>query len=93
MPPTVFMGHRADEGPWTSRDRELSKALHLHEASLCDGCHQPLDESLDPDREGWYIVDVHTCAGCRARDIELRGEAEPGTLVSVRADPGYVKRS
>ena len=88
------MGHREDAGPWTSRDRELAKALHLHESSLCSGCHQPLDESLDPDREGWYDVHVATCAGCRAREMELkRNDLEPGALLTVVADPDYVKRS
>ena len=90
----MFLGLRADEGPWDERDRELAQALLLHEASLCDGCSQPLSETLDPDREGWYLVELHSCAACRARDIELKdAKPEPGMRVTVRADPDYEKRS
>lgn len=92
MPPTVFLGHRGDEGPWTARDRELAEALAIYEASLCPGCSQPLSETLDPDREGWYEVHVETCAACRAKALD-KTEDEPGALVTVLPDPSYVKRS
>lgn len=92
VPPTVFLGHRADEGPWTNRDRELAEALVIYEAGLCPGCAQPLSESLDPDREGWYEVHIQTCAACRAKAAAKSGE-EPGELVSVMLDPNYVKRT
>lgn len=90
----MFLGHTDPTGPWSARDRELAKALLLHEMSLCDGCNHPLAETLDPDREGWYSVETVTCAACRARDIETQKmKPEPGERIRIVADPGYEKRS
>lgn len=64
------------------------------EDTTCDGCQQPLTESLDPDREGWYMVEPVICAGCRARETYRgKGDAEPGERLRVSLDPNYVKRS
>lgn len=93
MPPTVFLGQRGDEGPWAARDRELAKALDLYEASVCKGCGHSVHETYDPDREGWYQVEVETCAACRAKEMHGKDEKpEPGQKMFVVLDPTYKKR-
>lgn len=90
----MFLGQRGDEGPWAARDRELAKALDLYEGSLCKDCSHSVHETYDPDREGWYTVEVETCAACRAKDLHDRDhKAEPGEKRYVVLDPAYGQRS
>ncbi|EFQ82700.1 hypothetical protein HMPREF0063_11909 [Aeromicrobium marinum DSM 15272] len=92
--PTVFLGHAEAAGPWSERDRELSKSLLLYERSLCDGCGNDAAQAQDPDREGWYLVQPVVCAGCRAKELEAKqSPPEPGVRFRVVPDPAYVKRS
>lgn len=92
--PTVFLGYNEPGGPWSARDRELARALFLYEGSLCSGCGLDANTAQDPDREGWVIVDVSTCAGCKARDVEAKSSgSEPGVKYRLSFDPDYVKRS
>lgn len=81
------------EGPWSPRDRELAKALVLHEAMTCDGCGMPAHEAQDPDREGWYNAEPVICAGCLAIAKAARDNDEPGVRYRVSLDPNYVRRS
>ena len=94
MRPTVFLGLTDDESKaWTARDRELAKALLLYEDTECSGCGQPVEESLDPDREGWYVVEPVICAGCQAlAKAAERERPEPGLRLRVKPDPRYVPR-
>lgn len=87
----MFLGHDRDEGQaWSARDRELAKALLLHEADQCSGCGHPLSETLDPEREGWYDVHEDICAGCLALEKHAeREEREPGARVTVTLAPDY----
>lgn len=59
--------------------------------TTCDGCGQPIEESHDPDREGWYQVHELTCAGCRAKETHQREnkDPEPGVKLQVSLDPDY----
>lgn len=91
----MFLGHADEDGSgWSSRDRELAKALMLEERLHCPDCGQLTEESHDPDREGWYITEPIICAGCQALAKASRDASdEPGLRFAVRPDPGYVKRS
>lgn len=77
---------------WTHRNRVLAEALTLYELSTCDGCGQPVSESYDPDREGWYDVVEVVCAGCKAKESHARdnhAQPEPGLRLRVEANPDY----
>ena len=91
MRPTVFLGHKAEDGgAWTARDRELAKALALVESETCR-CGHRLSETLDPMREGWYDVHEDICAACLAleKHTAKKGDREPGSILSVRLDPAF----
>jgi hypothetical protein len=79
MPPTVLLSpstRRAAAGgwAWTEKDTLLAAALIRHEDSLCPGCGQPTEESMDPaadpdKRDGQWRYEVgppHRCHACTA---------------------------
>lgn len=89
----MFLGRSDDDSKrWSPRDRELAKALMLHEASLCPGCGQPAHETEDTDLEGWWQVETIPCTACQAIE-DARDQMEPGDRIRVVLDPRYVKRS
>lgn len=70
---------------WGDVDRLLAVALTKYEASLCDGCGQPLHESMDPqhDRDNragpaFYEapepVRCHACTALEERQKQYTGE-------------------
>jgi hypothetical protein len=69
--PTVLINE------WTRRDRDLAKALLLHEASI-GPCGFPHDETTG-DLEGWFEVNDETvCWACFARDQYTTEHRETG---------------
>lgn len=63
------------ESAWLDSDRWMALALHEHEATLCPGCHHPVDRAWHPDQDGWYEVRTHECMSCQA----LAGHTPAGT--------------
>ena len=59
---------------WGATDRALALALTEYEANLCDGCGQPMHESMDPATEGQWVAPLpmrcHACTAIahRAKD-------------------------
>ena len=76
MPPTVLLSptrHRVAPGgwAWTEKDTLLAAALIRHEDSLCAGCGQPTEESMDPssdpdERDGEFVYQVGPPDRCHA---------------------------
>lgn len=65
------------EPEWDEWDRQLLRALHTWEQSLCPGCGQPWDESLHrtddetgKDRPNPYTAEYVLCDGCEAMETE-----------------------
>lgn len=96
MRPTVYLGYVDETGAaWSPKDRELAKALLLHERSACHGCGNPVHESHDPDKLGWYNVERVTCTACFAiakAQEEDKGDM-PGTKYLATIDDKYVRRT
>jgi uncharacterized cysteine cluster protein YcgN (CxxCxxCC family) len=61
---------------WGSTGRALAVALTDYEASLCDGCGQPVHLSMDPENEGHWVAPLpmrcHACTviAHRVKDYE-----------------------
>lgn len=70
----MLRGQRTPTDRWTEHDRSLAVALTLHEATLCTGCGQPLEESTAPEadpsnRDAAWTYEAPTpvrCHGCTA---------------------------
>lgn len=50
----------------------------LHDAT-CQGCGNPLDESMNPDNEGRFATKVLVCYGCRSREESATSDQESPT--------------
>lgn len=85
----MFLGYKPDEGPWSSRDRELAKALILFEQSRCSGCGQDSYEAQDADTDGWWRTETVTCQACAALAKAQEDADSPGAMISVSLDPEY----
>lgn len=93
MPLSVFRGQQAPGGRWTEHDRSLAVALTWHEAMLCPGCGQPVEESTsaeaDPLNRGgaWHydVPDPHRCHACTAVTAKQDEMAEKGTPYAPHA--------
>ena len=62
---------------------------------MCKGCGNPVHESHDPDKLGWYNVERVTCVSCFAIEKAQQDDKEekPGTKYYAELDPDYVRRS
>lgn len=50
--------------------------LEDHERSICQGCNQPLAETLDPSTRRRYTTRLYACNGCESRQIAIDDHAE-----------------
>ena len=54
----------------------MALALATYEADLCQGCGQPMTESMDPENERGYVAPpphrCHACTAVAARAEEYR---------------------
>lgn len=84
--------HDAD---WLAEDLDGIRLLEDHEASLCDGCGQPLVECLDPNTRRQYSARLIPCNACETKQMTLDdwaaeqrrgGFATPPTRVIVKPD-------
>jgi uncharacterized cysteine cluster protein YcgN (CxxCxxCC family) len=52
---------------WKDTDQLMAMALTEYEGMLCDGCGQPLYESMDPETEGRWVAPLPMrCLACTA---------------------------
>ena len=80
------------EPEWDEESRGLLVALADLEASSCDGCGHPLEESMSPDgdrgnRAGTHYYEAdpapHRCHACAARERAVDAYAkQPGAHVT-----------
>lgn len=83
IPRSIFLGRpwpAPGEPLWLDSDRTWALALQAHEASIHDGCGQPVEESFSREGDGAYAAEgirCHACAAIRRaqRDHAKHGEA------------------
>lgn len=63
---------------WLDSDRAWALALQSHEASIHDGCGQPVAESFSREGEGAYRADAIRCHACAAIRREQRARSKDG---------------
>lgn len=59
------------DAEWLPEDVEGLRLLDAYEQSVCDGCGQPLAESLDPAHRREYSVRIVPCNGCESKQLML----------------------
>jgi hypothetical protein len=80
VPPSLFTGGRNTPAPgeplWTEDDVEAVLAYQALHDEICQGCGNPLSESMNPDNDGQYKATRLVCHGCRAREEAARSDQE-----------------
>lgn len=63
----MLRGQRKPGARWLTTDTAMAMALQHYEQTLCDGCGNPIAESMDPDSEGeWFAPPPARCHACTA---------------------------
>ena len=69
---------------WLPSDVMLALALTEYEAGLCDGCGQPMHQSMDPETEGRWVAPpparCHACTAIEHRSADYGQNEAPRAL-------------
>lgn len=68
---------------WTDDDRALLLALQMYEASLCPGCHRPIDQAWHTHSDGWWETTSYVCYAC-TEAAAAEGDSEQVTYDVTR---------